>query len=120
MIKGLAVLFGLILIALGIMGFMHSLTVHQMLLGIFHVNALHNFVHLASGIIGVWAGFKSVRAAKLFFILFGLVYIAVGVLGFFYKNEDILGLIANNEADTWLHLFLGLIFFYLGARKTRA
>jgi uncharacterized membrane protein len=51
MIKSAAILFGIVFLAVGILGFVPGVTTNEMLLGIFHVNAAHNVVHIASGII---------------------------------------------------------------------
>ena len=46
MVKTAAVLFGVVFLLVGILGFVPAVTKDQMLLGIFHVNAAHNCVHL--------------------------------------------------------------------------
>jgi hypothetical protein len=51
MIKSAAILFGIVFLAVGILGFVPGVTTNEMLLGTFHVNAAHNVVHIASGII---------------------------------------------------------------------
>jgi len=51
MIKIAAVLFGIVFLLVGILGFVPAATNNEMLFGTFHVNTAHNFVHLASGII---------------------------------------------------------------------
>ena len=50
MAKTLAVLFGIVFLLVGILGFVPAVTKDEMLLGIFHVNAAHNCVHLLSGV----------------------------------------------------------------------
>jgi len=104
MTKALAILFGLILLVVGVLGFVPGITTNQMLLGVFHVNPAHNVVHLLSGAIALWAGFTSVGASKNYFRIFGLVYGLVAVLGFFVGDGLLLGLISNNMAITWLHV----------------
>ncbi len=47
MVKTAAILFGVVFLLIGILGFVPSITKDEMLLGIFHVNLLHNVVHLA-------------------------------------------------------------------------
>jgi hypothetical protein len=51
MIKSAAVLFGIVFLLVGILGFVPGVAPDQMLFKIFHVNAAHNIVHIGSGII---------------------------------------------------------------------
>jgi Domain of unknown function (DUF4383) len=56
MAKPLALLFGIVFLLVGILGFVPAVTSNEMLLGIFHVNTAHNIVHLASGIVFLLCG----------------------------------------------------------------
>jgi hypothetical protein len=114
MLKKYAKIVGIVLVIVGILGFIPGINMKGHLLGIFHVNAAHNIVHIVSGLIAFWTSRTSMRASRLFFQIFGVVYFLVALLGFGYGNREILGLIANNCADSWLHLAFGLIFGYLG------
>ena len=106
MLKTVAKIFGIVLFMIGVLGFVPALTPNGHLLGIFHVDTLHNIIHLASGIIALFCGFLSVRAAQLYFQIFGVVYGLVAVLGFVYMENDILGVLANNMADNLLHVVI--------------
>ena len=115
MVKKLATIFGVIFVVIGILGFVPGITDNNgMLLGIFHVNAVHNIVHLLSGIIALYVGMKSESASKTYFQVFGVIYALVAVLGFVYGDTDILGMVASNMADTWLHVVIALIALYAG------
>jgi hypothetical protein len=85
-----------------------------MLLGVLHVNAAHNVVHLLTGAVALWASTAGESASKLFFQVFGAVYGLVALLGFMYGDQPILGLVANNRADAWFHLIVAAISLYLG------
>ena len=85
-----------------------------MLLGIFHVNTLHNIVHLLSGAVALWAAMTSVAYARAYFRIFGIVYALVAILGFYSGDSPVLGLIANNAADTWLHVAIAVVALLLG------
>jgi hypothetical protein len=50
----------------------------------------------------------------------GVVYGLVAVLGFFYGSEPILGILANNRADAWLHLGIAAVSLYLGFAPAKA
>ena len=100
MLKKSAAAFGVVFLAIGALGFVPAAVPGGHLLGLFHINALHNIIHLASGAVALWAGLTSERNAKLYFRIFGIVYAAVAVLGFVYGDQPLLGLVANNTADT--------------------
>lgn len=114
MLKTAALLFGVVFLVVGVLGFVPAAAPNQMLLGVFHVNAAHNLVHLLSGVLAVWAGWSSSAYARLYFRLFGLVYALVAVLGFFAANGMVLGMISNNMADTALHALIALVALALG------
>ena len=114
MLKKFAKIVGIVFIVVGILGFIPGITYRQNLLGIFHVNTLHNLVHLATGLIAYLVSRSSMRAAQLYFQIFGIIYAIIGFMGFGYGNRDIMGILANNMADTWLHLIIGVVFIYCG------
>jgi hypothetical protein len=114
MLKTAAVVFGIVFLVAGVLGFVPAVTTDGMLLGIFHVNTVHNVVHLLSGAVALWAGMTSVSNARLYFRVFGIVYGLVAVLGFVSGDEPILGLIANNAADNWLHVAIAVVSLWLG------
>jgi hypothetical protein len=54
MVRTAAKLFGAVLVLVGILGFVPGITTDDgHLLGIFHVNAIHNIIHLASGAVAL-------------------------------------------------------------------
>lgn len=114
MIKSAALVFGLAFLAVGILGFVPAVTKDGMLLGIFHVNTAHNLVHLASGAAALLAGLTSSGAARVYFRVFGVIYALVAVLGLIQGDTPLLGLIANNMADVWLHFGIATLALILG------
>lgn len=115
MAKTMAVLFGVVFLVVGVLGFVPGVTKDQMLLGIFHVNPAHNAVHLLSGVVALFCGMNSVAASRTYFKIFGLVYAAVAVMGFLNPGDTmLLGLISNNMADTWLHVAIAAVSLLLG------
>ena len=120
MVKTAAVLFGIVFLLVGILGFVPAVTKDEMLLGIFHVNTAHNVVHLLSGAVALFAGMTSVGASRVYFKIFGLVYAAVAVMGFLNPGDTmLLGLISNNTADTWLHVGIAAVSLLLGFMPAR-
>ena len=114
MAKSLGMLFGIVFLAVGILGFVPGATNNDMLLGIFMVNPAHSIVHIVSGAIFLFASMAGAGAARLWFQIFGIVYAVVAVLGFMNPNGMLLGMISNNPADTWLHVVLAVAMLAIG------
>ena len=118
MVKSFALLFGIVFLVVGILGFLpaatHDVNGMPMLLGIFHVNTVHNIVHLASGAVFLLCGMAGPGPARTFFKIFGLVYALVAVLGFMNPAGPLLGMISNNPADNYLHTALAAVMLFLG------
>jgi hypothetical protein len=116
MVKTLGIVFGIVFLAVGILGFVQGPQMGdgRMLLGIFHVNTAHNFVHIGSGVIFLLASLGG--GARLWFKLFGAIYALVAVLGLLHLGQDVnlLGLVSNNDADTWLHIGLAVVMLLIG------
>lgn len=116
MLRALAILFGLVFLALGVLGFSPEFYQRNLFLGIFHLNFAHNVIHLATGVVALICGFYGRKASKLFFQIFGAIYAIIAGLGFYYGEQPILGIIANSMADNWLHSGIALISLFLGFR----
>ena len=116
MVKTMAVLFGIVFLAIGILGFVPGATQDQMLLGIFHVNLAHNCVHLLSGVVALFCGMSGVGASRVYFRIFGVIYAAVAVMGFMHMGQDtmLLGMVSNNDATTYLHVAIAAVSLILG------
>ena len=120
MVKSAAILFGVVFLVVGILGFVPAATPPMadgnggMLLNLFHVNTAHNIVHLASGVVFLLCGLAGAGPSRTFFKIFGLVYALVAVLGFMKGDQPILGMIANNMPDVWLHVVLAVSMLFLG------
>ena len=114
MAKTFGMLFGIVFLAVGILGFVPGVTINDMLLGIFMVNKVHSIVHIASGAIFLIASMAGAGAARLWFQLFGIIYAIVAVLGFMNPNGMLFGMMSNNPADTWLHVVLAVAMLGIG------
>ena len=112
-----ALLFGLVLVVAGILGFFYessfatgddTLVERDAVLGILDVNGWHNVVHIASGLVGL-AVAGSYANARLYALGFGAIYIVVAILGFIYGDGDsIFKLIPVNTEDNILHALIGV------------
>jgi Domain of unknown function (DUF4383) len=110
---------GLVLIAVGILGFLFGGDGFDTGAGVsgdeflgLEVNGWHNVVHIASGAFLVLVA-GSARTAALGSLIFGLVYAAVCVLGF-VDGSDVFDVVAINDADNWLHLGLAVVAIIVG------
>lgn len=110
MFRFIAILFGIALIFAGVAGFMPALTTNGALFGIFEVDMLHNIVHIATGVLAIMAA-TSLRTTKLFFLIFGIIYTVIAILGFVRDGD--LFLMHANMADNFLNLGIGLFSMYL-------
>lgn len=108
--RGWALVFGLLFLLAGIAGYVPQLAKGSLLLGYFQVNAMHNMVHIFTGIVAIFASIKG-SASRLFFQAFGVIYGLVAVLGF--MHGEIAGMPVN-MADNWLHAVIALVSLYLG------
>jgi hypothetical protein len=114
MAKTIVLVLGVVFVLVGILGFFND-----PVLGIFEVDAVHNIVHLASGLLALFAVSMGESGAKTFAKIFGLVYALVAILGLVMGgNEKLLGLMEINSADNWLHVALALVFLFAGFSKS--
>jgi Domain of unknown function (DUF4383) len=114
MTKTIMYVAGAVFIVLGLLGF-----VNDPVLGIFDVNALHNIVHIASGVLALIFASQGESQARTFALILGIVYALVTVLGFLTGTGNILGLVATNGADNILHLVLAIVFIIVGLMKPK-
>lgn len=111
LVKPVTFIFGAVLTIVGIAGFF--LAPNGMLLGLFEVNALHNVIHILSGVAGLWAASSGHAYSRMYLIVFGLIYGLVTILGF-ALNGDILGLIHVNMYDNYLHAAITAVTLVVG------
>src|ERR1700749_4079746 len=100
-LKTAAWVFGIVFVLIGLLGFVPALNPGGLLLGIFQVNGFHNIVHILSGVVAIVAVLGGAYYAKWYFIVFGIVYALVTVLGFLTGN-GLFGLLPVNMADNLL------------------
>jgi hypothetical protein len=115
MAKSVATLLGFAFVLVGIVGF-----VDADLLG-FHLSTFHNVIHLVSGAVALWVGSRgTVRAARSFCLVFGLLYLGLGAAGFVAGDggDKILTIVPGDlvlgARDHLLHVVLGAVFLLAG------
>ena len=108
MAKTVAKIMGVAPLLVGVLGFTHVLDFLGAHIGPGY--AAHNLVHLASGVLALYFGFGgSLSGAKGFCIIFGLVYMLLGILGLAMGDLHI-GPLMLGKVDHGIHLILGAIF----------
>lgn len=106
--------FGYVFLAIGILGFIPNPIASGD--GLFEVNAIHNVVHLLSGLVALAAGYSGDEGySKTYNLGFGAVYALVTLLGFLGVGF-VVDLLALNTADNVLHLLITVVL--LGAGLT--
>lgn len=90
---------------------------------LFQTNTAHNMVHLATAAGFLVVGLLGNRASTLFMKSFGVVYLLVGVLGFYLlggaSEGHLLGVVHINTLDNYLHLVLGAVILLSGFYLTK-
>lgn len=126
MVKKFALIFGIVYVLIGIMGFIPGLvtppeatldmpadTGYGQLLGLFAVNLWHNLVHLAIGVWGIVAA-KSFGSAVFYARANTVIFGALVILGLFPVTNILFGLAPIYGHDIWLHLLNTLVAGYFG------
>jgi hypothetical protein len=128
-IQRAAMLFGIIFLAVGVLGFIPGITtnydglttfddVGAKLLGIFGINILENVVHLLFGVAGLAAA-SSWAASKNYFIWGGVIYLVIWLYGLVIDLSSSANLIGVNTAANWLHFVLGVALIGVGFLLSR-
>jgi len=114
MARAFTIVLGILLIILGIMGFLPEFRTAGNLFGIFAVNLELNVAHLVTGILGLLCGLSSSLAARVYFIVIGILYGLLAILGLAHSDSMLLCMFANNIANNWLHAGISLFSLYFG------
>lgn len=106
MVRLLAQTIGVALLLFGVLGFVPALVRGDLLFGIFYVNTTFNWVHVAVGLMGIWAGVYGASASRMY----------LRVMGGAYGFAVLLGVADNRLADTLLRGVLAASMFFAGYR----
>ncbi len=114
MAKKLAIVFGIVFVLVGILGFIPNPVVGAG--AIFDTNHIHDLVHFVFGLILLAVAFMAPRMSALWLKILGVVYLLIAVLGFLLvpNGGDLLGLVTTNMADHLLHVVLGIVLLVAG------
>ena len=114
MAKTVCKVLGVVFLLVGLAGFASS-----NLMG-FHLGPAHNVVHIVSGVAALYFGFAgSLSAARLFCLIFGVVYLGLGILGMAMGDPAMdrmltIGPLEFGTRDHGLHILIGVLFLVGG------
>ena len=111
-----ALVFGAVYLVVGVLGFLPFLggsytQTPNNLLGLVPINLLHNIVHLIIGVAGIAAA-ATVANSRMYLKTFGIVLLALGVVGIFVQNP--FQLVPIGGFDVAIHLVTGAVLTYFG------
>ena len=86
---------------------------HGYLLGLFHVNVLHNLVHVVFGILGIVMARNAVNAV-LYCRIVAVAYGLLTIMGIVPGLNTTFGLIPIHGANVLLHAFIAIAATYYG------
>ena len=109
MAKTVCKVLGVVFLLVGVCGF-----AAPNLLGA-HLSLAHNLVHIVSGIVALYFGFAgTLSGAKTFSLVFGVVYLALGILGLAMGVGEermwMVGPLHFGQIDHAIHILLGVAF----------
>ena len=109
MAKTICKILGVVFLLVGVCGF-----AAPTLLGA-HLTPPHNVVHILSGVVALYFGFAgSLSGAKAFCLVFGVVYLALGILGLVLGTPPermwMVGPLHLGTSDHAIHILLGIVF----------
>jgi len=109
MAKTVCKILGVVFLLVGVCGF-----AAPTLLGA-HLTPPQNVVHIVSGVIALYFGFAgSLSGAKAFALIFGVVYLALGILGMALgvapDHTWMVGPLHLGQVDHGIHILLGVVF----------
>ena len=119
-----ALIFGIVFLAVGILGFGvvpgllegqsgSGLQVSGMLFGKFHVNGVHNIIHILFGLWGLLAS-RSLGGAIGYFKVVAVIYILLAIMGLIEATRAGFGYVELGGANVYLHAALGAVAAFFG------
>jgi hypothetical protein len=124
-VQSAALLVGILLFAMGILGFVPGITTHYgdlsfaghdsgaKLFAIFQTSILHNVIYLLFGLVGI-AMARSWEGGRTFLIAGGTIFLVLFVYGLLAHGDSDWNFIPVNSADNVLHAALGVVMIVLG------
>jgi len=128
-VRKFALLLGSIFIVVGILGFVPGVNMHHMqddfqltvtgpgtgkLMGLFHVNLLHNLVHILFGVLGI--AMARMGRPITYCRIVAVAYLVLGIMGMIptANTWHTFGLVPIEGHDVWLHILIALAAGWFG------
>jgi len=122
-----ALVFGLLFLIAGILGFIPSLltpapsegppmavnSYYGYLFGLFPVNLVHNLVHMALGLWGI-AAWRNFSMSRIYARSVAVIYVVLTVLGLMPGLDTLYGIVPLYSNDVWLHAVSAIVAAYFG------
>ena len=130
-VQNVAMGVGIVLIVVGILGFIPGVTTQYdslaivgpnstaLFLGLFQVSMLLNVVQLAIGATGWAMSRNNPMGARNFLMGFGLLYIVLSVYGLIVGEASAANFLSLNAMDVWAFMILGLVMVGAGWLMSR-
>ena len=122
-----ALVFGLLFLIAGILGFIPSLltsapsegppmavnSFYGYLFGMFPVNLVHNLVNMALGLWGL-AAWRDFPMSRIFARSAAVIFVVLAVLGLIPELDTLYGIVPLYSNDVWLHAVSAIVAAYFG------
>ena len=115
MAKTLAIIFGVILVLLGLLGFVSNPLIGANAL--FVADSVHNLIHIILGAVLLIVAFWAPTQSSLWLKIIGAIAFLLGLIGILTLPSSggmLLGIAETNGASDWFHLIAGAIIFIAG------
>jgi hypothetical protein len=115
MAKTLAIILGLILVLLGLLGFTSNPLIGAN--SLFATDMVHNLIHIVFGAVLLIVAFWSGKDSVLWLKIVGAVVFLLGIIGILSVptvGGMLLGIAYTNGTSNWLHLIAGIVIFIAG------
>jgi hypothetical protein len=119
MAKKFAMVFGWILVVLGVLSFFGNPIAGGGSSALFMVDTAGGIVWLVAGIVLLWVAYGAAHKASLALKVIGAIYILAALIGFF-SDGSVLGLMMVGSVTNWLHLIVGVLLLWGGMSKGSA
>jgi hypothetical protein len=110
-LRGMALIFAIVFLLLGILGFIPVFSPNHMLFNFFSVSIFLNIFYILIGLLALSAS-GSMLYARLFFKFFGVIFAAIAIWGFAMNGQ--LWLVQASISDSFFYLLTAIIALYLG------
>lgn len=108
-----AIIFGIVLLVVGVLGFIPQLKTNGLLFGLLNVDANHNVIHIFFGLIGLWSA-SCPRASQLYFRIIGIIFVLIALLGFWHEEYPSFEFFSKDIFHSIFLLVIGVAALVLG------